>query len=140
MTAKRFFCLLLSLCMLFCAVSLGESGVSRSDPDPRGGVRMYSHNGHVTLIDGALAENPITGAEDAGVVISSVLDLLGEDERTELTYHRTLTDAGGTVDMDTAAVIVNDRTYAPVRYLAEFFGYRVNWDRETRTVILEEAG
>ena len=38
------------------------------------------------------------------------------------------------VTMDTAAVIVNDRTYAPIRYLAEFFGYAVGWDGETRTV------
>ena len=51
-----------------------------------------------------------------------------------------LTDDGSMIEMDTAAVIVNDRTYAPVRYLAEFFGYSVDWDGETRTVIMEEAG
>jgi hypothetical protein len=43
---------------------------------------------------------------------------------------------GGTVQMDTAAVIVNDRTYAPIRYLAEFFGRTVDWDGDTRTVII----
>ncbi len=46
----------------------------------------------------------------------------------------------GIVEMDTAAVIVNDRSYAPVRYLAEFFGYRVDWEGETRTVVIEKAG
>ena len=35
------------------------------------------------------------------------------------------TSDGGAVQMDTAAVIVNDRTYAPIRYLAEYFGYEV---------------
>lgn len=40
------------------------------------------------------------------------------------------------VQMDTQAVIVNDRTYAPVRYLAEYFGYSVDWNAETRTVII----
>lgn len=40
--------------------------------------------------------------------------------------------------MNTEAVIVNGRTYAPIRYLAEFFGYRVNWDGYTRTVIITE--
>lgn len=50
-----------------------------------------------------------------------------------------LTDSG-TVEMDTAAVIVNDRTYAPVRYLAEFFGYTVDWDGKSRTVIINKAG
>ena len=34
------------------------------------------------------------------------------------------------VEMDTAAVIVGDRVYAPLRYLAEFFGYTVEWDEE----------
>ena len=38
--------------------------------------------------------------------------------------------------MDTAAVIVNSRTYAPIRYLAEFFGYKVDWDGKTKTVLL----
>lgn len=43
---------------------------------------------------------------------------------------------GGTVTMDTAAVIVNDRTFAPIRYLAEYFGYTVGWDGATRTVLI----
>jgi len=44
------------------------------------------------------------------------------------------TQNGGTVTMDTAAVIVNNRTFAPIRYLAEYFGYTVGWDGSTRTV------
>ena len=44
----------------------------------------------------------------------------------------------GDIEMDTAAVIVNGRTYAPVRYLAEAFGYYVDWDAETKTVVIEE--
>ena len=46
------------------------------------------------------------------------------------------TSDGGAVQMDTAAVIVNERTYAPIRYLAEYFGYTVGWDGETQTVSL----
>ena len=42
----------------------------------------------------------------------------------------------GEVKMDTAAVIVSDRTYAPIRYLAEYFGYIVGWDGPSRTVII----
>ncbi|MBR6258802.1 MAG: hypothetical protein IKR21_01145 [Oscillospiraceae bacterium] len=33
--------------------------------------------------------------------------------------------------------MVNDRTYAPVRYLAEYFGYTVEWDGASRTVIIK---
>ncbi len=44
---------------------------------------------------------------------------------------------GSTVTMDTSAVIVNGRTYAPIRYLAEFFGRGVAWDAKTRTAIIK---
>lgn len=47
------------------------------------------------------------------------------------------TGQGETLTMDTAAVIVNDRTYAPIRYLAEYFGYTVSWDSTTRTVLID---
>ena len=42
----------------------------------------------------------------------------------------------GSIAMDTEPVISNDRTYAPIRYLAEFFGYTVDWDAATRTVVI----
>ena len=45
-----------------------------------------------------------------------------------------MTQNGGRVTMDTAAVIVNSRTYAPIRYLAEYFGFTVSWDDSTKTV------
>jgi len=41
--------------------------------------------------------------------------------------------------MDTAAVIKDGRTYAPVRYLAEFYGYKVTWDQKSNTVVLNSA-
>ena len=47
------------------------------------------------------------------------------------------TGDGGTVQMDTAAVIVNDRTYAPIRYLAEYFGFTIGWDGTSRTVMIQ---
>ncbi len=49
------------------------------------------------------------------------------------------TGDGGTVQMDTAAVIVNDRTFAPIRYLAEYFGFDVGWDGASRTVMITGA-
>jgi len=44
-----------------------------------------------------------------------------------------------TVSMDTAAAIVNGRTYAPARYLAEAFGYNVGWDGNTSTVTISRG-
>ncbi len=47
------------------------------------------------------------------------------------------TGDGTAVPMDTAAVIRGGRTFAPIRALAEFFGYTVSWDAATRTVIIK---
>jgi len=44
--------------------------------------------------------------------------------------------AGYIMEMDTSAIIKNNRTFAPIRYLAEYFGYTVEWDGNTKTVIL----
>ena len=42
----------------------------------------------------------------------------------------------GTVQMTTAAIIREDRTYAPIRYLAEYFGFEVEWQGESHTVAI----
>lgn len=41
-----------------------------------------------------------------------------------------------TVRMNTAAIIQGGRTYAPVRYLAEYFGCTVGWVSSTRTATI----
>ena len=46
------------------------------------------------------------------------------------------TSGGGTVSMDTSAVSVNGRSFAPVRYLAEYFGFSVEWNGNTRAVMI----
>jgi len=39
--------------------------------------------------------------------------------------------------MDTKPVVKEGRTYAPLRYMVQSFGYDVGWDKETRTVTVE---
>lgn len=55
----------------------------------------------------------------------------------------TVTEGGQTrtVEMDAAPYIKasNGRTYIPVRYAAESFGYSVGWDAGTRTVVLVDV-
>ncbi|MHC1723760.1 MAG: copper amine oxidase N-terminal domain-containing protein [Aminipila sp.] len=51
------------------------------------------------------------------------------------TAEETYTD-GDVIMMDTAAVMKDNRIYAPVKYLAEFYGYTVTWDQKTNTVVL----
>jgi len=43
---------------------------------------------------------------------------------------------GRTKAMDTKAIIKDDRTYMPIRYVAEELGATVGWDASTRTVII----
>ncbi|MBQ9090758.1 MAG: copper amine oxidase N-terminal domain-containing protein [Anaerotignum sp.] len=42
------------------------------------------------------------------------------------------------LEMDTAPVVKDGRTYAPLRYLAESFGYDVGWDSTTFTVAIAD--
>lgn len=55
----------------------------------------------------------------------------------------TVTEGGQsrTVEMDAAPYIKesNGRTYIPVRYAAEAFGYSVGWDQDDKTVILVDV-
>lgn len=44
------------------------------------------------------------------------------------------------IAMDTEAVIANERTYAPVRYLTESLGYTVGWNDATKTVTVTKNG
>ena len=39
--------------------------------------------------------------------------------------------------MDTKPVVKDGRTYAPLRYMVQSFGYNVGWDKETKTVTVE---
>jgi len=38
--------------------------------------------------------------------------------------------------MDTTAVVKDGRTYAPLRYMVQSFGYNVDWEQETKTVAI----
>ena len=42
------------------------------------------------------------------------------------------------VQLDCEAQIMNDRTMVPLRFIAESFGIEVDWEQETRTVLIEK--
>ncbi|MBQ7718169.1 MAG: InlB B-repeat-containing protein, partial [Clostridia bacterium] len=46
---------------------------------------------------------------------------------------------GEEVILDSPAFIENDRTYTPVRFIAETLGVTVDWDEETQQVIITKA-
>ena len=39
--------------------------------------------------------------------------------------------------LDCSALLIDSRTYVPVRAVSEAFGYEVGWDGETRTVLIK---
>lgn len=45
---------------------------------------------------------------------------------------------GNAFEMDVTPVIINGRTLAPARYVAEAFGYYVNWDAMTQSVLISK--
>ena len=88
--ARRFFCALLALALLAGMVS-----VAAAEPETAPSATVYTHDGRVTLIDGACTDAPVRGFGDAAAVVDSVLDQLGGDENTLLEPWRELTDAYG---------------------------------------------
>ena len=63
--------------------------------------------------------------EKNGIIVSFTID----EPEVSINYNKKQIDA--------PATIVNDRTLVPVRALAEGFGVKVDWDADTRTVILK---
>ena len=47
---------------------------------------------------------------------------------------------GKTLQMDTAALLHEDRTFVPARYVAEAFGATVRWDSVIKTVYIDTEG
>lgn len=61
--------------------------------------------------------------------------------RINSSYAAVSTDNGysSQIPMDTSAVIQNNRTFTPVKYLAEAAGYSVTWSSSTQTIRLYSA-
>jgi len=53
---------------------------------------------------------------------------------------RQITTNGVAATMDTAAIIVDGRTFVPVRYISEALGLTVGWDAGAKTVVLTTGG
>ncbi|MDO4531952.1 MAG: copper amine oxidase N-terminal domain-containing protein [Bacillota bacterium] len=54
-------------------------------------------------------------------------------------FHDETLNNADVVKMDTSAISVNGRTYAPAKYLAQAFGYNVGWNGNTSTVTISKG-
>ena len=52
----------------------------------------------------------------------------------------TLSINGNSVEVETPYVVGKGTTLVPVRVISEAFGAKVNWDKETKTVTIEDSG
>lgn len=63
--------------------------------------------------------------------------ILSTKQRIVLTIDKNIALVGkDQVQMDTTAMIRNDRTYVPIRFVSENFGFDVDWDNDTRSVLI----
>src|SRR6056297_1740583 len=64
--------------------------------------------------------------------------IIGEDSQILLPIESTTATVGGVeVELDSPAVIENDRTLVPVRFVSENLGAKVSWDEEARVAMIE---
>lgn len=85
-------------------------------------------------VDGKQVSGRITYMSLSFEIGSSEVELFG---KVELDGDKGTTIVRDSFAMDTKPVVKDGRTYAPLRYMAESFGYSVSWDGAASTVILE---
>lgn len=81
------------------------------------------------------ANSQATFSQDTSTSSSFMVFTVGSNIALR-SYFENGTTTDFAITMDTAPVIVDGRVYAPVRYLAEHFGYPVAWDGNTGTIYL----
>ena len=68
---------------------------------------------------------------------TSTATITYEDHTINLTIDSTTAYLDGEiVILDVAPIIINDRTYLPIRFIAEGFGWDVNWNESTQEVTI----
>ncbi len=69
--------------------------------------------------------------------VNRMVTILSTRQRIILTIDSNLAQVGKKqVEMDTTAMIRGDRTYVPVRFVSENFGFLVDWDGDTQSVLI----
>lgn len=148
---KKKLALILAAAMAMTAMSVNAAAEEESYPEVS------------VVIDGAALESdqPAVIINDRTMVpIRAIGEALGVDfewdgETKTVTFSQgdvsaalvigettlTVTAAGvsAEVELDSPAVIVNERTLVPVRFISENFGAEVDWDSDTKTVTITPA-
>ena len=146
---------------LTSAILLLSSGCAKADaPQPTDfSVTMQINNpimtvnGTETEIDEGMGTAPVIVNERTLLPVRSLIESMGgtvdwsgETQEVTLVYEQNeirlvidsttayFNDEAQT--LDTAPTIINDRTMLPVRYIAERFGFTVDWDGESQMITI----
>ncbi len=151
---KKFLSIVLVMSMI---LSLCAVGASAQEDVPM--TQMQTNDVITIMVDGAYVDCakygqlPVIVEDRTLVPLRSVFEALGatvewnNDTRSVTSVKDNVTvilavnsnemTVNGTVKMlDVPAQIMNERTMVPVRAVAEAFGCKVEWDNNTRTVII----
>ncbi len=114
---------------------------------------MMTVNGAEKEIDPGMGTAPVIINDRTLLPVRAVIEELGgtvgwDDETREVTLGYEGSEIVLTIDstsaalndqaqtLDTTPVIINDRTMLPIRFIAESFGFDVEWDQSTQTVTI----
>ena len=141
---KKFCCLILALCMV---ITVFSSVVFADD-----GIKIIINDKSVTfdrmpvIVDGRTLV-PLRGISET---LGAEVLYTAETQRITVTRDGVVVKLkiGSTeayVDrtektLDVPATIISDRTFVPVRFISEAYGSKVEWDGNTKTVIINDNG
>ena len=93
-------------------------------------IRVISENlGKVVIWDND--DKKVTIKDEKGNEFSLVINEKFMEDISSNVYRK--------IELDAPAVIKNDRTFVPIRAIAEAFGERVDWDNDKRVVVIGEG-
>jgi len=110
-------------------------------------VKIYYNKKHITCDVEAFIENsrtliPVVLLNQMGYTTAwnekkQTVTITNSDKKIVLTIGSNIAMVDGlAVKMDVKAKILSDRTFVPIRFISENFGYKVIWDGQTRSVYI----
>ncbi|MCH5185419.1 MAG: aldo/keto reductase [Oscillospiraceae bacterium] len=150
---KKSVSILLVIVMCFCLIACAQADELRQ-------TLIMTINSPTMTVDGVSAEvdpgrgtAPIISNDRTILPVRAVIEALdGAIEWDEISRTATLTYGGDAIDLaidsttayfngepqtlDVAPVIIDDRTYLPIRFIAERFNWGVEWNETARTVTI----
>lgn len=150
------------LILLFVLLGVTACDAEETTVDEQKTITMYinnpmmSVNNKETEIDPGYDTSPIIKNGHTLVPIRTIIENLGgriewnnttqtislynNNDIVELTVNSNKTYFNGKEHIiDVAPVIINSRTYMPIRFISESFGFNVEWDKDVQKIVITKA-